>query len=151
MIIMHLIAGYSPNIKDLILLVSALLNIVLAFLVYRKYYFNHTPFVGIKIKKPNKNLPEFKIKIKNTGVIPVELEPPVMIFKKRGNKRLFQVRNGNTVFPLALFRKEEYDFIVDLARFYSTDSSLITYTEAFLEVRDKNQKKIARKRINLRF
>lgn len=147
----YAIAGYTITLKDYVLLISVLLNILLAFLVYRKYYYNHTPFIGIRIKKPNKNLPEFGIKIRNTGIIPVEIEPPVVIFKKRGNKRLFQVRNGNTVFPLALFRKEEYDFMVDLARFYSTDSSLITFTEAFLEIRDKNQKKIARKRINIRF
>lgn len=145
------IAGYAFTIRDYLLAASVVLNLVLGFLVYRKYYFNHTPWVAIRIKKPDKNLPEFKIKIKNTGVIPVEIEPPVVIFKKRKTKRFFQVRNGNTVFPLALFRKEEYDFIVDLARFYNTDSSLITYTEAFLEVRDKKQKKIARKRINIRF
>ncbi|NJO68249.1 MAG: hypothetical protein HC830_02330 [Bacteroidetes bacterium] len=94
--------------------------------------------------------PDYQVKIKNTGIIPIELEPPVVVFKKHGSKRFFQVRNGNTVFPLSLFRKEEYDFIVDLAKFYTTDSSLITYNNVYLEVRDKKNHKIACKRIYIK-
>ncbi|NJK96008.1 MAG: hypothetical protein HC905_14830 [Bacteroidales bacterium] len=74
----------------------------------------------------------------------------MVVFKKHGSKRFFQVRNGNTVFPLSLFRKEEYDFIVDLAKFYTTDSSLITYNNVYLEVRDKKNHKIACKRIYIK-
>lgn len=140
---------YQLTVKDYILVVSLLLNLIMGLFIYRKYYFNHTPFLRISINKSKKDLPEFKIRIRNTGVIPVELEPPVVIFKKRGAKRFFQVRNGQTVFPLALFKKEDYDFIVDLARFYNTDSTLITYTKVYLEARNKNQHKLARKRIKI--
>jgi hypothetical protein len=43
-----------------------------------------------------------------------------------------------------------YDFFIDLAKFYSTDSTLITYTRVYLEIRDKNQKSLAKKRIRIK-
>lgn len=142
--------NYTFSIKDYVLAASVLLNIVLLSIFYYKYYYSHTAFVGLTIKRYKKDFPEFKIRIRNTGVIPIELDPPVVVFRKKGAKRLFQVRTGTTVFPLSLFKKEEYDFFVDLARFYSTDSSLITYTKVYLEVRDKNQVKLAKKRIRIK-
>lgn len=141
--------NYTFSLKNYVLAVSILLNIVLLAIFYYKYYYTHTPFVRLTIKKYKKDFPEFKIKVRNTGVIPIELDPPVVIFRKKGAKRLFQVRTGTSAFPLALSKKEEYDFFVDLARFYSTDSSLITYTKVSLEVRDKNQVKLAKKRIRI--
>lgn len=149
-IICYSLFGYTLVLKDYILIASIALNILLAFFFYKKYYLNRNHFVKIRIKKHKPDFPEYKIKIRNVGVIPLEMDPPVVIFKKRGAKRLFQVRNGLTVFPLSLFPKEEYDFFVDLARFYTTDSSLITYTKVILEVRDKAQHKVSRKRIRIK-
>lgn len=141
---------YTFTLKDYILAGSLLLNIVLLTVFYIKYYYNKTAFVKILIRKHKKDFPEYKIKVRNTGVLPFELDPPVVIFKKKGAKRLFQVRTGTAVFPLSLFKKEEYDFYVDLARFYATDSSLITYSGVYLEIRDKNQIKLGRKRIRIK-
>ncbi|HEX3006834.1 MAG TPA: hypothetical protein VHO90_04370 [Bacteroidales bacterium] len=150
-VFLYSIFGYTPDTKDYVLAGSILLNVILALIIYRKYYYNHTAFARIKIRRFKKDFPEFTVKIVNTGVLPFELDPPIVIFKKRGSKRLFQVRTGNiNGFPVSLFRKEEYDFIVDLARFYTTDSSLITYTKVLLEVRDKNQKKLKRKRFRIK-
>jgi hypothetical protein len=78
------------------------------------------------------------------------MEAPVVIFRKRGSRRFFQVRNGITRFPLGLFPKEEYDFIIDLARFYNADSSLVTYSKVILEIRDKSQRRIKRKSIKIK-
>lgn len=143
--------GYTFVTKDYVLAGSLLLNIILILIFYKKYYYNHTPFVKVQIRRHKKDFPEFAIKIRNTGIIPVELDPPVVVFRKRGSKRLFQVRTGNiNGFPVSLFKKDEYDFIVDLARFYTTDSSLITYTKVWLEVRDKNQFRLARKKIRIK-
>jgi hypothetical protein len=142
--------GYTFTLKDYILAGSVLLNIILLIIFYLKFYYNTTAFVKLIIRKHKKDFPEFKIKVRNTGVIPFELDPPVVVFKKKGAKRLFQVRTGTTIFPLSLFKKEEYDFFVDLARFYNTDSSLITYRRVYLEIRDKNQIKLARKRIRIK-
>jgi hypothetical protein len=136
--------------KDIILLGSVLLNIVFIVIFYIKYYYNITPFLSLSIKRFKKDFPEFEIKVRNIGKIPFEIEPPVVIFKKKGAKRLFQVRTGTTQFPLALFRKNEYDFIIDLAKFYTTDNTLITYTQVHLEIRDKNQKSLAKKRIRIK-
>lgn len=142
--------GLTFSGKDIILLGSVLLNIVFIIIFYIKYYYNTTPFVNLSIKRFKTDFPEFEINVRNIGKIPFEIEPPVVIFKKKGAKRLFQVRTGTTPFPLALFRKEEYDFIIDLAKFYTTDNTLITYTKVYLEIRDKNQKSLARKRIRIK-
>lgn len=147
--LLYSISGYTLVTKDYILAFSIFLNVILAAFIYFKYYYSVTAFARLTIKKFKKDFPEFKIHVKNIGLIPFELEPPVVIFKKKGSKRFFQVRTGSTAFPLALFRKEEYEFFVDLARFYSTDSSLITYTRVYLEIRDKNQVKLARRRIRI--
>jgi hypothetical protein len=147
---MYRLFGYTFVTKDYILAGSLLLNLILLLIFYKKYYYNHTPFVKVLIRRHKKDFPEFNIKIRNTGIVPIELDPPVVVFRKKGAKRLFQVRTGNVNgFPVALFRKDEYDFIVDLARFYSTDSSLITYRKVHLEVRDKNQVKLAKRKIRI--
>lgn len=141
--------GYIPELKDYIILGSLLLNIVLGSYIFWKYYFSITAFARIRVRKFKKDFPEYKIQVKNTGIIPLELDAPIILFQKRGAKRLFQVRNGQTQYPLALFSKEEYDFIIDLARFYATDSSLITYKNVYIELRDKQQRKLSRKRIRI--
>jgi len=148
--VLNFTIGYTLIAKDYILIGSLILNLLLLIIFYKKYYFNHTPFTRVTINRFKKDFPEFNIKVRNTGVIPIEMDPPVVIFKKKGAKRFFQVRTGTTTFPLSLFRKEEYDFFVDLARFYSTDSSLITYTRVFIEIRDKTQNKLTRKRIRIK-
>jgi hypothetical protein len=142
--------GYVPVLEDYFLSGSLVINLLLGLILYRKYYFNKTPFTRVKIKKYKEDFPEYSVRVKNTGVIPLEIDPPVILFKKRRSKRLFQVRNGQTLFPLALFKKEEYEFIVDLAKFYHSDSSLITYKKVFIEIRDKTQKRMTRKRISLK-
>ncbi len=143
-------SGIALSTKDYILLGSVILNVIFIVIFYIKYYYNTTPFVKLTVKRHKTDFPEFGITVVNIGKIPFEIEPPVVIFKKKGAKRLFQVRTGSTPFPLALFKKEEYDFFIDLARFYNTDSTLITYTKVYLEIRDKNQKRLARKRIRIK-
>lgn len=141
--------GMTFSAKDFILLGSVLLNIVFILIFYFKYYYNTTAFVGLSVKKHRKDFPEYQICVRNIGRLPFEIEPPVVIFRKKGAKRLFQVRTGTSVFPLALSKKEEYDFILDLARFYTTDNKLLTYAKVHIEIRDKNQKRLARKRIRI--
>lgn len=141
---------HSLGWEEYTLIISGVVNIVLFYIVFYRHYRKTHPIAKLKIKRFKKDLPEFKVIVKNTGLLPVELNPPILKFKKRKQNRSFQVKSDISSFPVALFPKEEMEFIVDLARFYRADASLLSYKKIFMEIRNRKNKRLRRKYIKMK-
>ncbi len=81
---------------------------------------------------------ELHVRIESIGKLPVEIMAPEIRFYNRETSRAFVVRShGGETFPLSLYPHTDYQFKVNVYRFYYHDVSLKDYKKARLTVREK--------------
>ena len=103
--------------------------------------------VRMLIKHTRKQQKSF-VRIESIGKLPVEILAPEVKFYNRSSSRSFAIKSpGRNIFPLSLFPLTDYEFKVDLTRFYDHDNSLQQYRKAKLIVREKTGRLLKSKRI----
>jgi hypothetical protein len=80
---------------------------------------------------------DISVRIESVGKLPVEILAPELKFCGRTSSRSFSIKSpGRDIFPLALFPLTDYEFRIDLDRFYAQDKSLHQYRKIKLIVRE---------------
>lgn len=81
---------------------------------------------------------EIHVRVESFGKLPVEIQAPELKFYNRTSSRAFSIKSpGRNLFPLSLFPLTDYEFKIDLERFYDHDNSLRDYKKIKLIVREK--------------
>jgi len=93
---------------------------------------------------------EILVRIESIGKLPVEILAPELKFYRREYSRAFAIKSpGRNIFPLSLFPLTDYEFRIDLARFYDHDTSLIKYKKIKLIVREKTGRLLKSKKVRI--
>ena len=91
---------------------------------------------------------EIYVRIESFGKLPIEILAPEIKFYNRDSFRAFAVKSpGQNLFPLSLFPLTDYEFKLDLGKFYDHDTSLQQYKRIRLVVREKTGRLLKSKRI----
>lgn len=115
-------------------------------------------FSGITPKQRNKRVKmyiryarkehELYVRLESSGKLPVEIVAPEIKFYDKVSSRAFTIKpQGMNLFPLNLFPQTDYEFRIDLQKFYSYDNSLQQYKRAKLIVHEKTGRLLKFKRI----
>lgn len=103
--------------------------------------------VRMFIKYIRKNR-EIQVRIESYGKLPVDIQAPEIKFYDRTSSRAFSIKSPHrNLFPLSLFPLTDYEFKVDLERFYDHDNSLRDYKQIKLIVREKTGRLLNSRRI----
>jgi hypothetical protein len=91
---------------------------------------------------------ELHVRIESIGKLPVEIMAPEIRFYNKDTSRAFAIKSqGQDTFPLSLYPLTDYQFKVNLYKFYYHDVSLKDYRKAKLIVREKTGRLLSSKRI----
>jgi hypothetical protein len=113
---------------------------------------------GISPKQRNKRVRMFvkysrketkiQVRIESYGKLPVDIQAPEIKFYDRVSSRAFSIKSPHrNLFPLSLFPLTDYEFKVDLGRFYDHDNSLRDYKQIKLIVREKTGRLLKTKKV----
>jgi len=93
---------------------------------------------------------EILVRIESIGKLPVEIQAPEIKFFNRLSSRAFAIKSpGRNIFPLILLPLTDYEFRVDLDRFYNHDNSLQEYKKITMIVRERTGRLLKSKKIRL--
>lgn len=90
--------------------------------------------------------------IKNTGKREVEIEAPVLEFRKIWSKRKFKLNgiSGNYIYPMLVNAGEKHQLFIETSRFYHYDDEIKTYYFARIYVTDVEGRKWKSNDVKLR-
>ncbi len=90
--------------------------------------------------------------VKNTGSRFVDIEAPVLIFRKLWSKRKFKLKriNNREVYPLYLEAGKTHTVMIDLNRFFEHDKKLKRFYRGQIILQDVEGKTFRSKRVSLR-
>ena len=107
----------------------------------------------IELTKDRKYRPKnLTLHIRNIGKKDVDIEAPLLVFRKIWNVRKFKLKgiNKQEIYPLYLERNKVHEVQVDLTVFYNHDRKLKKYYRAKVILKDTKGKKYSSKNITLR-
>lgn len=81
---------------------------------------------------------EIKVRIESTGKLPVEILAPELKFYNRETSRAFSIKSTGNPFPLGLYPLTDFQFKINLYKFYYHDVSLKDYKKVRLIIREKS-------------
>jgi hypothetical protein len=90
--------------------------------------------------------------IKNTGKREVEIEAPVLEFRKIWSKRKFKLNgiSGNYIYPMFVNAGEKHQLFIETSRFHQYDNEIKTYYFARIYVTDVEGRKWKSNDVKLR-
>lgn len=80
---------------------------------------------------------EIKVRIESTGKLPVEILAPELKFYNRETSRSFNIKSPGNVFPIGLYPVSDFQFKIDLNKFYYHDLSLKDFRNVKLIIRER--------------
>ena len=93
---------------------------------------------------------ELQVRIVSIGKLPVEIMAPEIRFYNRITSRAFTIKSPDGhIFPLSLYPLTDYQFKINLYKFYYHDVSLKDYKKAKLIVREKTGRLLKAKKIRI--
>jgi hypothetical protein len=102
--------------------------------------------------KHTKKRRELFVRIESIGKLPVEILAPEVRFYNRSSSRAFAIKSpGRNIFPLSLFPLTDYEFKVDLDKFYDHDTSLQHFRKVKLIVREKTGRLLASQAVRVSY
>jgi hypothetical protein len=102
--------------------------------------------------KHTKKRHELFVRIESIGKLPVEILAPEVRFYNRSSSRAFAIKSpGRNIFPLSLFPLTDYEFKVDLDRFYDHDTSLQHFRQVKLIVRERTGRLLASRAVRVSY
>lgn len=92
------------------------------------------------------------LKIKNTGKRYIDIEAPVLIFRKLWSKRKFKLKriNNKEVYPLYLEAGKSFTVPIELSRFFEHDKKLKRFYWGRIIIQDIDGKTFKSKHVSLR-
>jgi|GEM_PF-2667396 hypothetical protein len=80
---------------------------------------------------------EIRVRIESTGKLPVEILAPELKFYNRETSRAFTIKSPGNSFPLGLYPLTDFQFKIDLYKFYYHDVSLKDFKKVKLIIRER--------------
>ena len=147
----------GPETSKLFLLLLIIFGLPAFFLLLSRFTKRTTNSLSkhlrIDLQKDRKYRPStLTLSVKNNGDNDVDLECPVLIFRKYWRKRKFKLTgiNQNTIYPLYLEAGKTHELRISLSGFHKHDHHLARYYWAKVLVRDTRSRKHSSRYISLR-
>jgi len=153
----------APEGDKLLIILLVLLLLPLAFFLFKRMKlkgakkwrpdFNFKNKLRVELIKNRSTRPDYlTLKVTNGGRQDIDLEAPVLCFRKLWSKRKFKLKgiNRTQIYPLYLEKGKTHELGIDLRVFHEHDRKLKKYYWAKVNLADTRGRKYSTKYVTLR-